>query len=78
MTHEQELLKRAVSEIRQLRTQNQSMASRLDMFDKMMALFYADNRMGGMAMGSDLAWEIDKCIEKAEKPQAHASDERLS
>jgi hypothetical protein len=78
MTHEQELLKRAVQEIRGLRTENRVQAARLDMFDKMISLFQAEPPRHGGMMAPDLAWEIDKCIEKAEKPQAHASDERLS
>jgi hypothetical protein len=61
-----------------LRTENRVQAARLDMFDNMMQLFHADNHRNGLACGPDIAWEIDKCIEKAEKPQAHASDERLS
>jgi len=74
MTHEQELLKRAVAEIRGLRIENRVLAARLDMFDKMISLFQSEPPRHGGMMAPDLTWEIDKCIEKAEKPENHVSN----
>lgn len=67
-----ELLQRASNEIKCLRSQNQLMAARLDMFDSMMAIFNAQqmSRSGGM-MSPDIVYELDKAI-KAEELKGDA------
>lgn len=70
MTHEQELLKSAVSEMRSLRTENRVQAARLDMFDKMMMLFETAPAYRGMCMGEDLVWKIEQHLDgKSNKPE---------
>lgn len=61
-----DLLQRASNEIKQLRQQNASMAARLDMFDKCMDLFYAQQNRGNMGMGEDITWQIKMLIEASE------------
>ncbi len=63
MTTELQLLKAASNEIKMLRNQNQSMSSRLDMFDKCILLLTANIHSQGGCMGEDIAWEIDRYIE---------------
>lgn len=58
-----ELLQRANNEIKQLRSQNQLMAARLDMFDSMMAIFNAQQLSRGGMMHPDIVYEIEKAIE---------------
>ena len=58
------LLKQAASEIRVLRNQNQIMAARLEMFDNMMLVLHTEPARKGQGMSPDLAWEIDRFIEK--------------
>lgn len=64
MTEEQELLQRASNEIKGLRNQNQTMATRLDMFDKCIMLLTANLHSSGQGMSEDIAWKIDKFLEK--------------
>ena len=64
MKTEQELLKEAVNEIRSLRSQNQLMSARLDMFDSMMAVLHTDVARKSQGMSPDLVWEIEKFLEK--------------
>lgn len=62
-----ELLERASSEIKQLRAQNREMASRLDVFDKMMLLFTSAPAYPGYGMmHPDIVYELDKAIELEE------------
>lgn len=61
---EQELLQQAVGEIRTLRSQNQLMSARLDMFDSMMAVLHTDVARKSQGMSPDLVWEIEKFLEK--------------
>jgi len=68
MTPEQELLKQAASEIKQLRSHNQLMSARLDMFDKMMLLFETAPPYRGMGMSEDLVWKIERHIESSTHP----------
>lgn len=65
MTRDHQLLKEAAQEIRNLRTSNEHMGTRLDMFDKMWTLFTSGPNFTGQAMGEDLAWKIDKHLESA-------------
>jgi hypothetical protein len=58
-----ELLQRASGEIKSLRSQNQLMSARLDMFDKMMVLLNTEPRHQGVGMSEDIAWAIDKFLE---------------
>lgn len=64
MEKELDLLKQSVFEIRTLRNQNQLMAARLDMFDSLMSVLHTDVARKGQGMSPDLAWEIEKFIEK--------------
>jgi len=61
-----ELLQRASNEIKGLRSQNQLMAARLDMFDSMMAIFNAQQMSRGGMMSPDIVWEIDRAIDSKE------------
>lgn len=58
-----ELLQRASSEIKGLRSQNKLMAARLDVFDSMMLLFTSMPQRTGGGMAPDIVWEIDRAIE---------------
>lgn len=65
-----ELLQRASNEIKGLRSHNQLMAARLEVFDSMMLLFTSPPAYKGGAMSPDIVYEIDKAIEREEnKPQ---------
>jgi len=64
MEREIELLKQATSEIKRLRSQNELMTARLDMFDSMMAVLHTDVARKSQGMSPDLVWEIEKFIEK--------------
>lgn len=57
-----ELLQRASSEIKQLRSQNQLMAARLEVFDSMILLFTSMPQRQGGLMSPDVVWEIEKAI----------------
>lgn len=62
-----QLFEMASSEIKVLRSQNQAMASRLEMFDKMMLLFTTLPSYPGYGMSSpDVVYELDKAIKKEE------------
>ena len=60
---EQDLLQRAINEIKQLRSQNSLMNARLDMFDKMMVLFHTQPAYAGGQMSPDLVWEMEKHLD---------------
>lgn len=65
--NEKELLERALSEIQQLRRQNELMNARLQMFDAVMSALHgqpAVDRAGGMV--PDIAWDIQKRITQIE------------
>lgn len=62
MKEQNELLQRAANEIRQLRSQNQLMAARLDMFDSLMLLFRTEPNFERNGMGEDIVWQIEKTI----------------
>lgn len=57
-----ELLQRASNEIKGLRSQNQLMAARLEVFDSMMLLFTSMPQRSGGMMSPDIVWEIDNAI----------------
>lgn len=63
MTQELELLKQAAAEIRTLRSQNQLMSARLDVFDSMMAVLHTDVARKSQGMSEDIAWKIDKFVD---------------
>jgi hypothetical protein len=69
MSKELELLKSATLEIKGLRSQNQIMKARLDMFDDCIALLSARVERSGMGMSPDLVWEIEKHIESITEPK---------
>ncbi len=69
MTPEFELLRQASNEIKQLRTQNNLMAARLDTFDKCVALLTANVQGNSMGMSPDIVWEIDDAIENENERQ---------
>jgi hypothetical protein len=58
-----DLLQRASNEIKTLRSQNQLMAARLDMFDSMMLIFTSVPQRQGGLMSPDIIYEIEKAIE---------------
>ena len=64
------LLKDASNEIKSLRSQNNLMAARLDMFDKCVLLLTANIHGGSQGMSPDLVWEIDKFIDSENERQA--------
>lgn len=64
MKDEDQLLKEAVNEIRSLRNQNQLMSARLEMFDSVMAVLNTEVARRGQGMSPDLAWEIERHLEK--------------
>lgn len=64
------LLEKTITEIRQLRSVNEIMSVRLDMFDKMMLLFHTSPFCAGMSMSEDICYQIEKHIEaETSKPQ---------
>jgi hypothetical protein len=74
MERETELLKQAVSEIRMLRSQNQLMSARLEMFDSLMLVLHTDVARRGQGMSPDLTWEIEKFLEKENQNVKIAKD----
>lgn len=70
MDQSNDLLKSAALEIKQLRTQNNLMAARLEVFDKMMLLLHTAPNYPSQVMGEDLVWKIDKYIAANEKETA--------
>jgi hypothetical protein len=66
-----ELLQRASNEIKGLRSQNQLMAARLEVFDSMMLLFTSDPQRSGGTMSPDIVWEIDRAISVDELNQGN-------
>lgn len=71
MSKELELLKSATLEIKGLRSQNQIMKARMDMFDDCVALFSARVERGSMCMSPDLVWEIERHIESMTEPKTN-------
>jgi hypothetical protein len=66
-----QLFEMASNEIKALRSQNQAMASRLDVFDKMMLLFTTGPAYPWEGMSSpDIVYELDKAIERVKKDEA--------
>lgn len=62
-----QLLQEAAQEIKNLRSQNQLMSARLEMFDNMMAVLHTDVARKSQGMSPDLVWEIEKFIEGENK-----------
>lgn len=62
MTKQFELLKDASNEIKALRSHNNLMAAKLDMFDKCILLLTANIQSSQQGMSPDLVWEIDRFI----------------
>jgi hypothetical protein len=69
MKQEIELLKDASNEIKSLRSQNNHMAARLDMFDKCVLLLTANIQGNSQGISPDVVWAIDKFIASQETPQ---------
>jgi hypothetical protein len=66
-----QLFEMASSEIKALRSQNQAMASRLEVFDKMMLLFTSAPAYPGYGMTSpDVVCELDRAIDRIKKDGA--------
>lgn len=59
---EQQLLEKSASEIRMLRSQNQVLSARLNMFDQMMVLLNTQPHQVFAAAGRDIAYEIDRYV----------------
>lgn len=69
------LLQKASAEIKSLRSQNQAMSLRLDMFDKCFVLLRANSPSGGdCCMGEDIAYRIDKMIEQSQSKDSSKSE----
>lgn len=65
--NENQMLQEAAAEIKTLRSQNQLMRARLDMFDCMMTVLHTEPaRRGDGLMSPDIVWQIEKHLE-AEK-----------
>ena len=65
-----QLFEMASSEIKVLRSQNPAMASRLEVFDKMMLLFTSAPAYPGYGMSSpDVVYELDEAIKREEDNQ---------
>lgn len=65
------LLKEAAQEIQRLRQSNNMMSARLDVFDKMVALFDANaNRGQNGCMHPDIMYELSKAAERLENEAA--------
>lgn len=60
---EKGLFRDAVAEIKQLRETNYTMGLRLRMFDDVMTIFRARDTVGGICMGEDVVYKIEKAIE---------------
>jgi hypothetical protein len=56
------LLLKAAEEIKTIRRQNELMAARLDVFDKMILLLHTPPNYPGHGMGEDIAWQIDEYL----------------
>lgn len=56
------LLQQATAEIKRLQTQNNLMAAKLEVFDKMIMLLQTAPNYPSVGMGESLAWKIDKHI----------------
>lgn len=69
MTSEQDLLQQSSEEIKSLRSQNNSMAARLDMFDKCMVLLHTAPAYQGQGMGEDLVYKIEKQLASIKSEQ---------
>jgi len=67
MEKHKELLRRCVVEIRTLRSENQIMSARLEMFDAIMALLHTEIAQKGEAMSPDLTFEIESLLEPLNK-----------
>jgi len=70
MEQEIRLLKDASNEIKSLRSQNNLMAARLDMFDKCVLLLTANIQGSNQGMSPDLVWAIDKFVSEKETVQS--------
>lgn len=64
MKDEADLLAEAAREIKSLRSQNQLMSARLEMFDSMMTVLHTEPARKSQGMAPDLVWEIEKFLEK--------------
>lgn len=63
MTNEVDLLARASCEIKNLRSANNLMKARLDMFDKCVMLLTANVQSVGQGMSPDIVPEIDRIVQ---------------
>lgn len=70
MEQEIRLLKDASNEIKSLRSQNNLMAARLDMFDKCVLLLTANIQGRNQGMSPDLVWDIDNFVSEKETVQS--------
>lgn len=62
MEQNDDLLRRAASEIKHLRNRNQIMSARLDMFDNVMMLFKAEPPRNGYSESLDIVQELEKSV----------------
>jgi hypothetical protein len=69
MKQEVHLLQNAVNEIKFLRSQNQVMKARLDMFDDCMKLFSSMQPQRGMMSSPDIVFEIERLVERESNGQ---------
>ena len=64
-----ELLRNAANEIRFLRSQNQLMSARLEMFDSVMDLLHTDIPKHIQGVSPDLCYAIDKHLENENRSE---------
>lgn len=72
MSTELDLLKRSATEIKTLRSQNQLMSARLEMFDKMMVLLHTEPNYPGMGASPDVVYEIERHIDRESQTTINA------
>lgn len=75
MSNKLELLQDAALEIKSLRKQNELMAARLDVFDKMILLLHTPPNYQSHGMSEDLVWKIEKHIQETDVPAPAVTDQ---
>lgn len=70
MDDKDSLLAQAAAEIRSLRSQNQIMAAKLEVFDGMMMMLKTQPFYQSVGMSLDLVWQIEKALQTPPATQA--------
>lgn len=69
MNEESQLLKSAIVEIKSLRSRNQLLTARVDMFDECMLLLRTNLNYQNQGMSEDLVWKMEKFIDSKSTPK---------